>query len=239
MLVCTHFILLFIIMARHWKNYKKVKSLVDSSKVYDLDEALELLQKTSYTKFDPSVEIAVKTNANPRYNDQNLRWTVVLPHWTGKKVKIAVYTTEDKVEEVKKMWVDVVGWEDLIKKIEKGEIDFDVLITQPDLIRNLAKVAKILWPKWLMPSPKAWTVTTNIKDTIEEIKKWRVEFKLDKTWNVHALVGKLSFWPEKLKENIKTLIDTLRQNKPSWVKWKLIKKIVISTTMGPWIQVNL
>ncbi len=220
-----------------WKKYQAAKALIDVNKAYELTEGLELLVKTSTTKFDASVEVWIKTFANPRYNDQNIRSTVVLPNGIWKTVKVAVFTTEDKIEEVKKMWADIVGWKELIKSIEKGEIKFDVLITEPTLIRDLAKVAKVLGPRGLMPSPKAWTVTTNTKDTIAEIKKWRVEFKLDKTWNIHAMIGKLSFGADKLKGNIDKLMETIQQNKPAWVKGKLIKKMVISTTMGPWIQI--
>lgn len=226
-------------MPKHGKKYTQVKGLVDANKKYTLDEALELLPKTSTTKFTSSVEVAIKTNANPRYNDQNLRGTIVLPHGSGKKVRIGVFVSDDKIEETKKLGADVVGSEDLIKKIEKGDIDFDVLLTEPTLVRDLAKVAKILGPKGMMPSPKAGTVTTNMKETIEEIKKGRVEFKLDKTGNVHSVVGKVDFDLTKIKENIEAFIKAVNDNKPAGVKGKLIKKIVVATTMGPGIQLEV
>jgi large subunit ribosomal protein L1 len=225
-------------MTHRGKKYVQAKGLVDIKKKYTLDEAIELLPKTSCTKFIPSVEVAIKTIADPKYSDQGIRWTVVLPHGTGKKIRIAVFTSEDKVEEIKKMGADVVGANDLLSKIEKGEMGFDVLITEPTLIRDLAKVAKILGPKWLMPSPKAGTVTTNMRETIDEIKKGRVEFKLDKTGNIHTIAGKLNLEPQKLKENIETLIKAVNAAKPAGIKWKLVKKLVVATTMGPSIQLE-
>jgi len=222
----------------HGKKYRQVKALVDSKKTYSISEWLDLLSKLSYTKFVPSVEIAIKTFAEPKYNDQQLRTTVSLPNWTWKKVRVAVFVTEDKVAIAKKAGADVAWFADLIAKIEKWEIDFDVLITEPTSIKDLAKVAKVLWPKWLMPSPKAGTVTNDIEHTIWEIKKWRIEVKIDKTWNIHWLLGKLNFGTDKLAQNVKAFIQTINDNKPSGVKWKLIKKIAISCTMSPSVQIS-
>jgi len=226
-------------MAKHGKKYNEAAKLVDSSKNYTLDEALEILPKTSITKFDSSVEVALKTNANPKYNDQMIRATTILPHGTGKKVKVAVFTSDDKLEEMKKAGADVVGSAELLKKIEKWDMDFDVLITSPDMIRELAKVAKVLWPRGMMPSPKAGTVTPNIAQAIEEVKKGKIEFRLDKTGNIHCLVGKVSFSTEKLKENVESLLKAIDAARPVGVKGKLIKKAVISTTMGPGIRLDV
>jgi len=222
---------------KHWKKYNAAKQLVDSMKRYSIEEAVELAKKVSYTKFDPTLEAHIQTNANPKYNDQNLRGTVVLPHGTGNKVRVAAFVSDDKLEEAKSAGADVVGNTELISEIEKGNIDFDVLVTTPEMMRDLAKAARILWPKGLMPSPKAGTVTPKLADTINEIKKGRVEFKLDKGGVVHVGVGKLSFDNKQLEENLKALIDAINAAKPSGVKGQLIKKVHIAPTMGPSVQV--
>ncbi|MDO4714273.1 MAG: 50S ribosomal protein L1 [bacterium] len=222
---------------KHGKKYVEMKKLVDKSKLYPLAEAVELLKKVNYAKFDAGIELAVKTNANPKYNDQMLRATTILPHGTGKTKKVAVFITEDKAEEAKKAGADITGYETLLKDIKDGKTDFDVLITTPELIRELAPVAKQLGPKGLMPSPKAGTVTLNIGQAVEETKKGKIEFRLDKTGNIHALVGKLSFDNTKLIENIESLMKAIEENKPTGVKGKLVKKVVVATTMSPGVQV--
>jgi large subunit ribosomal protein L1 len=183
------------------------------------------------------VEIAIKTNANPKYNDQIIRATTILPHGTWKTKRVAVFVSDDKLDEAKKSWADVVWHETLLNDIKNNKFDFDILVTTPDSIRDLVVVAKQLGPKWLMPSPKAGTVTPNIAQTVQEIKKWKIEFRLDKTWNIHAGIGKLSFDSIKIEENITSFIKAVEDNKPAWVKWKLIKKIVLSTSMSPWVQI--
>ena len=222
----------------HWKKYDESKKHVDSMKLYTVQEAVELLKKVNITKFDATVEIAVKTNANPKYNDQIIRATTILPSGTWKTKRVAVFISDDKADEAKKAWADVVWHASLISDIKNNKFDFDVLITTPESIRDLVVIAKQLGPKWLMPSPKAWTVTLNIAQTIEEIKKWKIEFRLDKTWNIHAGVWKLSFDNASIESNINSFIKAIEDNKPTWVKWKLIKKIVLSTTMSPWIQIQ-
>lgn len=226
-------------MSKQSKKYAEAKKLVDPNKKYSLEEAVELAKKTSYSKFVGTLEVAIKTFADPKYNDQMIRATTILPHGTGKTVKIAAFVSEDMIDEAKKMWADIAWANDLIKDIENGKIEFDIIVTTPDMMRDLAKVAKILWPKGLMPSPKAGTVTQNLKETIQEIKKGRVEFRLDKTGNIHVGAGKLSFTNEQLVENVRNLIKAIEENKPSGIKAKLIKKIVIAPTMGIWIQVDL
>jgi len=223
---------------RHWKKYKAVEKLVDSTKKYSIEEAASLIKKISYTKFDWTVEIHIQTNANPKYNDQNLRWTVVLPHGTGKKVVVAAFVSDDKIQEAKNAWADIVWNADLLADITKWDIKFDVLVTTPDMMRDLAKAAKILWPKWLMPSPKAWTVTPKIDETINEIKKWRVEFKLDKSGVIHTWVGKISFDDKSIVENVQALLNAMNAVKPSGVKWTLINRVYIAPSMGPAIQIN-
>lgn len=223
---------------KHWKKYNDAKKLVEKEKVYSIDEAVSLIKKVSYTQFDWKVEIHIQTNANPKYNDQNIRSTIVLPHGNWKQVKVAAFVSEEKLKDAKNAWADIAWKEDLLAEIENWNINFDFLVTTPDMMRDIAKVAKILWPKWLMPSPKAWTVNTKIEDTIKEIKKWRVEFKLDKNSLIHLWIWKVSFEEEKLEENIKALIEAINNAKPSWVKWVLIKKAHIAPTMWPWIQIN-
>lgn len=225
-------------MSSRGKKYVQSAALVEKWKVYPLLDWVKLLRQLSYTKFDPTVEISIKTFANPKYNDQMMRGTMVLPHGNGKSVRVAVYTSEDGISQAGASGADVVGSSNLIKDIESGSIKFDILVTTPDLLRDLAKVAKVLWPKGLMPNIKTGTVTNDIGKAVNEIKKWRVEYKLDKTGNIQMPVGKLSFVETQLVENISSLIKTLEENKPSGVKGKLIKKIVISTTMSPGILVS-
>ena len=193
-------------MAKRGKKYVEAAKLVDRMKKYALEDALDILPKTAISKFVSTVELAIKTNANPKYNDQMIRSTTVLPHGTGKTVRIAVFTSEEKRDEATKAGADVVGSADLIAKIEKGEMDFDILVTSPDMIKDLAKVAKILGPRGIMPSPKAGTLTPNIAEAVSEIKKGKIEFKLDKTGNIHAVVGKVNFTKDQLKDNIEALL---------------------------------
>jgi len=224
-------------MTKHGKKYVESKKTIDSNKLYSVAEAVELVKKSIYTKFDPTIEIAIKTFANPKYNDQMIRSTTILPNWTGKTKKIAVFISEDKAAEAKKSGADIAWTDNLLNDIKAGKFDFDILITTPEHIRDLAVVAKQLWPKGLMPSPKAGTVVQNIEQAVEEIKKGKIEFKLDKTWNIHAPVWKWSFDESKLQENIESFIKAVEDSKPVWVKGKLIKKIVISPTMGVGIQI--
>ncbi len=224
---------------KHWKKYREVAKLVDKSKKYSLDEAIKLVKQVAYTKFPATVELHIKTNADPRYQDQMIRWTVVLPHWTWKEIKVAAFVSDDKIKEAQEAGADIVWNQDLLEKIQKWDIDFDVLVTTPDMMRELAKVAKILGPKWLMPSPKAWTVTPNIAETIKQIKKGRIEYKLDKTWNIHIPVGKVTFTDEQLKENIEAVINAILESKPSWVKGRLFKNVVIAPTMWPGIKLDI
>jgi large subunit ribosomal protein L1 len=224
-------------MATHGKKYTESKKLVDSTKLYPIAEAVELVKKTTITKFDSTVEIAVKTFANPKFNDQMMRGTTILPHGTGKTKTIAVFCDEDKVAEVKKAGADIAGKDSVLADIKAGKFNFEVLITTPELIRDMASVAKQLGPKGLMPSPKAGTVVTNLAQAVEEFKKGKVEFKLDKTGNIHSPIGKVSFDTNKLEENITSFLKALEENKPVGVKGKLVKKIVLSTTMGPGVQI--
>lgn len=225
-------------MSKHGKKYVESFNMIDKTKVYTVVEAMDLVKKTSTVKFDATVDLAVKTNANPKYNDQMLRGTTILPHGTGKSKKVAVFVTEDKLEEAKKSGADIYGSKDLLTDIKNGKMDFDVLLTTPDSIRELATIAKILWPRGLMPSPKAGTVTTDLKTSVEEVKKWKIEYKLDKTGNIHVPIGKVSFDADKLVDNVEAVLSAIVDSKPTWVKWKLLKKVVVSSSMWPWILLD-
>lgn len=225
-------------MVKKGKNYIASAMMIQKGKAYTVIEAVDLVKKTSNVKFDATVEIAIKTNANPKYNDQMLRGTTLLPHGTWKSKRVAVFVSDEKLDEAKKSGADVFGSSDLITDIKNGKLDFDVLITTVENIRDLAPVAKQLWPKGLMPSPKAGTVTNDLAKTVEEFKKWKIEYKLDKTGNVHVPVWKISFDNDKLVDNIESLLSVLDENKPAWVKGKLIKKVVISSSMWPGILIE-
>lgn len=220
------------------KKYNQVKPLVDEEKKYSMEDAIVLVKKLSYSKFVGTLNVAVKTVADPKYNDQQIRATAVLPHGTGKKIIVAAYVADDQIAGAKAAGADIAGNQELLRDIENGKIAFDVLITAPDMMRELAKVAKVLWPKGLMPSPKAGTVVQDINNAIDEVKKWRIEFRIDKTGNVHAAIGKLSFTDEQLLENLRVFLKALDDSKPTGIKGKLIKKVVISATMSPGVQVE-
>ncbi len=223
---------------KHGKKYQEAVKLLDKQKNYPIAEAVELAKKVSYSKFGGSLEIAIKTSANPKYNDQTMRATTVLPHGTWKSKKIAVFVNDERQKEAKSAGADIVWYEELLADIKNGKLDFEILITAPEMIRELAPVAKALGPKGLMPSPKAGTVTTNIGATVEEFKKWKIEFRLDKTGNIHATMGSLNFDNNKLVENIESFIKVIEDHKPSGVKGKLIKKITIAPTMGPGVSIE-
>ena len=221
----------------HWKKYIAAKAAVEQ-KSYPLAEAVALAKKSHYAKFVWSLDLNIKTVADPKYNDQLIRWTVVLPHWNGKKIIIAAYVSDDKAEMARQAWAQMVWNVDIVRAIEDGKFEFDVLVTTPDMIKDLAKIAKILWPKWLMPTPKAGTITTDLVGTINEIAKGRIEFRLDKTWNIHVGIGKLDFSDEQLIENATAVIKAVEALKPVVIKNKLFKKITLSPTMWIWVQVQ-
>lgn len=212
-------------------------SQIDVAKVYSIDEALTLVRVLPKARFDESVEIHLHLGTDAQKTEQQVKGTVVLPHGTGKTKKIAVFT--ESPEEAKSAGADIVGGKELIEKIKTtGKIDFEVAITTPDMMKELAKVAKILGPKGLMPSPKNETVTNNVKKTIEEMKKGKITFKSDDTCNLHQIVGKLSWDLNKLKENIKAYLEAVRKAKPQGVKGDYIKKTVLCTTMGRAIKIK-
>jgi len=206
-------------------------------RAYSIEEALTLVKENKVAKFDESIEVHVKTNIDPKKGDQQLRGSVVFPHGTGKTKRIAVITTT-KAKEAKEAKADVVGGIELIDDIKKGKINFDVLVATPEMMPKLAQVAKILGPKGIMPNPKTDTVTDKIKEAVEMLKKGKVSFKNDNTGNVHQVIGKISFSEAQLKENYDILISSLEKAKQEAVKGKLIRKIVICSTMGPGLEVQ-
>ena len=220
---------------RQNENLKKIKNVVHSS----LEEAINLLQETATAKFIESVELHANLNIDPKYADQQLRTTVTLPHGVGKTVRIAVLTNEANFNEAKESGADIIGSQDLIDDISQGNINFDLLVATPDMMPKLAKLGRVLGPKGLMPSPKAGTVSTNLTETLSEFKKGKFEYKADKTGVVHVSFGKANFSKNQLIENLRSLHQSIAQNRPSGVKGKYFKSLFICSSMGPSIELDL
>ena len=225
-------------MAKLSKKYQEASKLVEENKLYDLAEAIELVRKTSVTKFDSTVEVAIKLGVDPKYADQQVRGAVVLPHGTGKSKTVLVFAKGDKVKEAEAAGADFVGSEELVAKIQAGWSDFDVAVATPDMMGLVGRLGKVLGPKGLMPNPKVGTVTLDVTRAINEIKAGKIEYRTDKAGNIHAPVGKVSFDESKLLENVQTLIETLIKVKPSGAKGQYVRTITLSTTMGPGVKVN-
>lgn len=222
------------------KKYLEVSNKVEKMKLYTLDEAVKLVKETSISKFDGSVEIAMRLNLDTRKSDQQLRGAIVLPSGTGKEKKVLVIAKGDNAKAAIEAGADFVGDTDMLEKIEKENwLDFDVMIATPDMMPLLGKLGKVLGPKGLMPNPKTGTVTTDVKKAVTDVKKGRVEYKTDSYGNVHALVGKVSFTEEQLKENIKAFVAVILKSKPSVVKGAYVKNVSLSTTMGPGIKLDI
>ncbi len=224
---------------KHGKNYLDSKKLVDSTKLYDTHEGLELLAQTAKAKFDETVEVHVRLGVDSRHADQQVRGAVVLPHGTGKKVRVLVFAKADKAREALEAGADFVGDEDMVKKIQtENWFGFDVCVATPDMMGVVGRIGRVLGPKGLMPNPKSGTVTMDVAKAVSEIKSGKVEYRLDKTNIVHCPVGKVSFGVEKLEENLNTLMEALVKAKPAAAKGTYLKSVVLSTTMGPGIKFN-
>lgn len=225
-------------MKKHGKKYRDVKKLVEKS-TYELAEAVALLKKTSPTKFDASCEVHMNLGLDPKQADQLLRGTVVMPNGTGKKVRVIAFVPEALQKTAKEAGALEAGAEELIEKIVKGWLDFDVAVATPDVMKSLGKVAKTLGQKGLMPNPKAGTVTTDVAKTIAEIIKGKVEFRMDKLANVHNIFGKISFAEAQLEENLKTFLKAIVQAKPAGAKGIFVQSITVASTMGPGIRLDV
>ena len=221
------------------KKYMDAVKLVEKDKLYDPTEAFELLKKTSTVKFDATVEVAFRLGLDPRKNDQQIRGAVVLPNGTGRSVRLVVFAKGDKAKEAEQAGADVVGDEDLISRIAGGWLDFDAAVATPDMMASVGKLGRVLGPRGLMPNPKTGTVTFDVKRAVEEVKAGKVEYRLDKGANVHAVLGKVSFPTEKLLENFNTVLDALQKAKPAAAKGQYVRGVSISSTMGPGIPLNV
>ncbi len=223
---------------RRGKKYQEAAKLVEKNKVYTLSEALELALKTSPVKFDASVEIHARLGVDPRQADQNIRTTLVLPNGNGKTVRVAVFAPLDVCKAAKAAGADIAEDEEFLKQLEKGTINFDVLIATPQYMPKLGKFARLLGPKGLMPNPKAGTVTMDVEKAVKEAKAGKVEYRVDKQAIVHIGIGKTSFGVEKLAENANAFFDSLKAQKPNTLKGSYVKSVFITTTMGPSIQIE-
>lgn len=226
-------------MTQHGKKYQEAAKLIDSTKLYQPQEAVTLLKKIHYVKFDPTVEIHMKLGVDPRHADQMVRGVAMLPAGTGKEVKVLVFAQGEKVSEAEAAGADFVGLDDLIKQIEADWVGFDVAIATPDVMGKVGRLGKKLGPRGLMPSPKAGTITFDLAKTIREVKAGRVEFKVDKTALLHIPTGKLSFSDDALMANITSVVDAVVRARPSGAKGTYVKSVVLSSTMSPSIRLDI
>jgi len=224
-------------MAKHGKNYVAAKEKVDRTKKYPIVEAIALAKELTATKFDSTVELAFRLNVNPRHADQQIRGAMVLPNGTGKSQKVLMITQGAKEQEAKDANADFVGGADMIDKIKGGWFEFDIIVATPDMMAELGKIGKILGPKGLMPNPKTGTVTMDVAKAVDEIKKGKVQYRVDKEGNIHVIIGKVSFSDEQLIENYQAIYDVILKARPATVKGTYMKNLVLSTTMGPGIPV--
>lgn len=220
------------------KKYKAAALKIDNKLDYELVDAVEKIREISDAKFDATVDIAMKLGVDPRHADQVVRGTVMLPHGTGKTVSVLVICKEAKAEEAKEAGADFVGFEDYIEKIQAGWTDVDVIVATPDVMGQLGKVGKILGPRGLMPNPKSGTVTMDVAKAVKDVKAGKIEFRVDKAGNIHAPVGKVSFQPEQLVENIASFIKEVNRLKPSAAKGQYVQGIALSSTMSPSVKVK-
>jgi len=225
-------------MAKPGKKYRAASSKIED-RPYELTDALTAISGVAFAKFDETVEVHMRLGVDPRHADQMVRGTLVLPHGTGRAMKVAVIAAGEKIKEAEAAGAEIVGGDDLVEKIAGGFLDFDALVATPDMMKGVGKLGKVLGPRGLMPNPKTGTVTMNVAQAVKEIKAGKVEYRVDKTGIIHAPVGKLSFGVEKLAENAKALMDAVQKAKPSASKGKYVKAIYMASTMGPSVAVSL
>ena len=224
---------------KHGKKYNASKELVERSKLYDVNEGLETVLKTATAKFDETIEISVRLGVDSRHADQQVRGAIVLPHGTGKTVRVLVFAKADKAREAQEAGADYIGDEDTVKKIQtENWFDFDVCVATPDMMGLVGRIGRILGPKGLMPNPKSGTVTMDVTKAVTDIKAGKVEYRVDKTNIIHCPIGKKSFGVEKLSENLNTLMEAIVKAKPAAAKGTYLKSIVVSSTMGPGVTFN-
>ncbi len=225
-------------MPKHGKKYREVAKLVDEDKLYQPVEALDLLRKLNYVKFNPTVELHMQLGVDPRHADQMVRGTATLPAGTGKEVKVLVFAQGEKASEAQAAGADFVGLDDLVKQINEGWLGFDVAVATPDVMSKVASLGRRLGPRGLMPNPKAGTVTFDVGKAVREVKAGRVEFRVDKTSLIHIPIGKLSFTDEQLRDNLAAAIDAIVRAKPAGAKGQYVRSIVICATMSPSVRLE-
>ncbi|MCK4934502.1 MAG: 50S ribosomal protein L1 [Simkaniaceae bacterium] len=226
-------------MAKLSKRFKEIEKLIDKSKVYSLDDAIQLLQECPPVKFDQSIEISLKMGVDPKKSDQQVRSTVLLPHGTGKNIRVLVLAKGDKVKTALDAGAEFAGDADLLEKIKGGWTDYDAVIATPDMMREVGKLGKILGPRGLMPTPKAGTVTQDVAKAVADLKKGKIEFKVDKSGVINNFVGKLSFSKLSIVENINALIASIMRMKPATAKGQYLRSVALSSTMGPGFKIDI
>lgn len=226
-------------MAKHGKKYLAALAKVDRTKTYPVDEAIALAKEVNFVKFDPTVEVSFRLNVDPRHADQQIRGAMVLPHGTGRSQTVLVITQGPKEKEALDAGADFVGGKEILDKIKGGWFDFDIIVATPDMMGELGKLGKLLGPKGLMPNPKTGTVTVDVAKAINEIKKGKVVYRVDKEGNINVMIGKLSFTEVQLRENFKAIYDVILRARPAAVKGFYMKNVVLSTTMSPGIRVSV
>jgi len=224
-------------MARHGKKYEAVQALIED-RDYVLEDGVKLVKSGAFAKFDESVEIAMVLGVDPKHADQMVRSTVVLPHGSGKTKRVAVIAQGDKINEAEEAGADIVGGPDLCTKIAEGFLDFDAVVTTPDMMRDVGKLGRVLGPRGMMPNPKAGTVTFDVGQAVEEIKAGKLEFRVDKNGVIHAAVGKVSFEESALADNVRAFIDEILRVRPASAKGKYVKSVHLASTMGPGVSID-
>jgi|SRR5690606_10968628 len=225
-------------MAKPGKKYLEVAKLVEKGRLYGLEEAVALVKQTARAAFDESVDVALKLGVDPRHADQQVRGTVTLPHGTGRTVRVAVFAKGEAARQAEAAGADIVGSEDLAERVEKGEMDFDIVVATPDMMGVVGRLGRVLGPRGLMPNPKAGTVTMEVGKAVTDIKAGKVEFRVNKEAGMHVAIGKASFSEQALSENLKALLDAVLRAKPAAAKGQYLRRISISTTMGPGVRID-